>query len=418
MTVWRGVAALAALAAALGLAATEAGAKTERTAYVNGRIWTGDRFTPGALVVEDHRFVDAPAETASVQIDLAGGFVTPPLCDAHSHEIQSDWMLEETLAQFRDQGVAYMKILSSVPEYTHGIDDRLNAADGVEASFAGPPITGPGGHPLGLQLRFLEYGAYPDKSAEDLAGFSYIPLNTVEDLDAAWPDLLDRGVDFIKIMILDAARHAERMGVPDWLGRTGLAPDLVAAVVSRAHADGLTVSAHVNTIEDLRLAVAAGVDEIAHLPGRMAPQRVTRADARAMAEAGTRLVTTAALADRLAERAPALYAQVRQAQTESLANLKAEGVRLALGTDGHVSVIDEVLYLHALGVFTSAELIDMATSACAKAVFPDRKIGQLHPGYEAAFVVFEADPLVDLANAKKVTRRVKPPRSAAYDKPQ
>ena len=38
-------------------------------------------------------------------------------------------------------------------------------------------------------------------------------------------------------------------------------------IVDKAHAAGLRVSAHVDTVTDYRIALKAGVDEMAHLPG-------------------------------------------------------------------------------------------------------------------------------------------------------
>ena len=47
----------------------------------------------------------------------------------------------------------------------------------------------------------------------------------------------------------------------------GLDPRLVPLIVNKAHAAGLRVSAHVDTVTDYRIALKAGVDEMAHLPG-------------------------------------------------------------------------------------------------------------------------------------------------------
>jgi len=45
----------------------------------------------------------------------------------------------------------------------------------------------------------------------------------------------------------------------------GINPALIPPIVERAHARGLEVIAHVETREDVRLAVEAGVDQLAHV---------------------------------------------------------------------------------------------------------------------------------------------------------
>lgn len=82
-------------------------------------------------------------------------------------------------------------------------------------------------------------------------------------------------------------------------GRSGLDPGLLPHVVSLARRAGLTVTAHVLTAADFRVAVAAGVMDIAHLPGwlLLSPAMTERArlsdeDARLAARMGTRVTTT------------------------------------------------------------------------------------------------------------------------------
>ena len=43
----------------------------------------------------------------------------------------------------------------------------------------------------------------------------------------------------------------------------------------------------------------------------------------------------------------------------------------------------------------------------AETIFPKRKIGHLKDGYEASFLVLNADPIADFANTQKIEMRVK-----------
>jgi hypothetical protein len=42
-----------------------------------------------------------------------------------------------------------------------------------------------------------------------------------------------------------------------------------------------------------------------------------------------------------------------------------------------------------------------------QAIFPDRRIGELRPGFEASFLTLSADPRIDIANAGAIGARVK-----------
>lgn len=71
MLIRRGMVALLLAACAVG----DAEPKAERIAYTNARVFDGDRFTPGAIVIEGDRIVDADPSTAGRRIDL--GAITP-----------------------------------------------------------------------------------------------------------------------------------------------------------------------------------------------------------------------------------------------------------------------------------------------------------------------------------------------------
>ena len=369
-------------------------------------VWTGNDFTPSALAVHDGRIVDAEPGPGTEIVDATGQYIIPGLCDAHAHDIQSSWQLDATLASRAVAGVTAVKILSSVPEYTAEIRTRLAAADGVDVAFAGPPLTGPGGHPIALQHRLHGYGAYPDLSLEDLNGFAHVVLTAPADVEPALDRLVERGVDFVKIMLVDSEFHDVRVGQPAYFGRTGIDPLLVPTIVDAAHRRARPVSAHVNSLADFRVAVAAGVDEIAHLPGRSRPVLVSLADAEVAAAKGIVVVTTAALAERHIDDS-ARFAAVRDAQRRSLVNLVAAGVTLALGTDSHGALAAEANYLAGLGAVDNADIVAMATRSCAATTLPGRKLGSLLPGYEATYVVLAANPLDDIAALGDVVARVR-----------
>jgi hypothetical protein len=168
--------------------------------------------------------------------------------------------------------------------------------------------------------------------------------------------------------------------------------------VQRARAPGLRVAAHVATAFDFRTAVAAGVAEIAHLP----LERLTPADARAAAEAGVVVVTTA-LSHRPVDDPASLPATL----AHNLELLSDAGVRLVLGTDSDRGLIDELLEVQSLTDWPAARLLDLATAETPRWIFPSRRLGALEPGSEASFLALAEDPLEDLDRLRRLSLRVK-----------
>lgn len=119
------------------------------------------------------------------------------------------------------------------------------------------------------------------------------------------------------------------------------------------------MSAHVDTATDYRIALRAGVDEMAHLPGYYIgldddPRKyeLTERDARETAKRGTWV-------------------------------------------------------LQGLGVFTNLEMLKIWCEATPQAIFPHRRIGRFREGYEASFLVLNGNPLEDFSKVKSIHPRFK-----------
>ncbi len=171
----------------------------------------------------------------------------------------------------------------------------------------------------------------------------------------------------------------------------------------------MRITAHIDTGPDFHYAVAAGVDEIAHMPGRRQPEVIRVADARLAAERGVTVITTLMLSTKIAEDYPAWYERVMEQHRTNLQRLKTAGVTLAVGSDFTFRDTSrrEALLLHELGVFTNLELLKMWSENSPHTIFPDRKIGHLEEGYEASFLVLIGNPLEDFLQVTNIRRRFK-----------
>jgi imidazolonepropionase-like amidohydrolase len=193
-------------------------------------------------------------------------------------------------------------------------------------------------------------------------------------------------------------------------------PKLLPHLVKLAHAAGLKVVVHIYSAADFRNAIAAGADELAHLPGNgfgvvksAELFQITTEDAKAAARAHVSVTTTLSWLGDLKKRDPERYQISRdQILIPNLKLLRAAGVRLLIGSDQfRRDVVPELQVLRSLGLFSDAELLRMDTELTAQAIFPGRKIGKLQEGYEANFLVLDRDPAANLDNLSSISMRVK-----------
>jgi imidazolonepropionase-like amidohydrolase len=405
---------LAAAAATILLAATAFADQQPSFRFDNGLWFNGERFVAATVFVDygqlrfakDKKGARAPAEQV---VDLAGKHVAPPFCEAHNHNLGLDDLARNKLALYnylRD-GIFYVKVLSNLPRQSAAVWGTYNRPDSVDAVFPNGGITGPGGHPIRLRERLLDQGVYEGFTKETLKDHAYYVVESDADIEAKWPLILQYRPDFLKMMLVESEYYAERRDDPAFFGLKGLSPQIFAKLVEKAHKNNLRVSVHVESVSDFRAAVAAGVEEIAHLPGYRAPQILTKADATEVARRGMVVVTTAGLIKRWKEKEPERYAAVREAQIANLRLLKEARVKLAVGSDEYDDTsVAEVDHLRGLGVFNDADILRMWTANCA-GMFSARRIGQLADGYEASFIAFDSDPLKDFGVTRSIALRVK-----------
>jgi hypothetical protein len=376
-------------------------------AFRNGQWWDGTAFHRATVYAVDGRFTFKKPQRIDRSIDLENTFVLPPFGEAHNHNLTSPGLVKEMGPIYLREGVFYAKMQSNLPHFTGVIRHRLNRRDSVDVTFANGPLTATGGHPVALRHMLLERGVYPGFTKESLETQGYFLIDDKRDLESTWPTILEFRPDFIKTVLVASEEYEKRKDDASYFGRKGLQPELLKDIVALAHDHDLRVSAHVNTARDFHHAVAAGVDEIAHLPGSHGPELIPAADAELAAKKKIVVVTTACLA--LRRRAnEELFAKIRAAQIENLKLLHTSGVTLAIGSDEvEQTSRGEVAYLRELGVFDNATLIRMWSENTVRTIFPERRVGALREGYEASFIAVEGNPLDEIASLDKIKFRFK-----------
>jgi imidazolonepropionase-like amidohydrolase len=121
------------------------------------------------------------------------------------------------------------------------------------------------------------------------------------------------------------------------------------------------------------------------------------------------VTTLAALAAHaVADGDTALAGEVERLNRANLGVLQQSGVDIAIGSDDYSGTsVEEALYLATLGALDHAAVLRAWSETTPRVIHPDRRIGRLHPGYEASFLVLDGDPLVDFSNVTRIRSAVK-----------
>jgi Amidohydrolase family len=382
-------------------------------AFINGRWFNGKSFDAHPAVYSvDGRFTFKKPPRVDRTLDLAGTWAVPPFGEAHNHSITGIVKRDKVaIRKFVADGVFYVKIQTNLPlsdAARHALP--INRRDSVDVVLGQGGLTATGGWPIWLAEHvLLPQGYYPGHTKASLKDLLYFTIDSEAELEKKWPLILSFHPDSIKTFLFYSDEFEKQRNEPATFGQRGLDPRLLPKIVEKAHASDLRVSTHVNDAADFHNAVAAGVDEIAHLPLTGATP-IAVEDAQLAARRGTVVITTCGIARTLPKAflRGANLADIRKMQVVNLKLLRENGVAIAIGSDNVFdSSVKEIEYLQGLEVFDNLTLLKMWTETSAKTIFPKRKIGSIKEGFEASFLALEGNPLEDLQNVRKIKMRFK-----------
>jgi hypothetical protein len=405
------------LAISLGAAAVaEAGPTGPVYEFDHGVWWDGATFVARTVYTDANGLLreESPPRVDEV-IDLHGGYVIPPLAEGHNHWLEPA-AADQYNACYLADGVYYVRDMGNVPYLMDQMRDKLNLPTSVDLVSAMTPFTGPGAHPVEIIDQFVQFGILPKEWKPDYDRKAEFVVRTEKDIDERFPELLRQNPRYVKAFLLFSEEYEQRLNDPSKYGNhRGMDPKLLPHLVKLAHAAGLKVAVHVYSAPDFRNAIAAGADNIEHIPGDGAsnePQmgfdhfKLTLADAKL---AAAHHVTVTSTLDWLANnQTPETQRLTKEVMVPNLIALKNQGVAIMVGSDHfRRSSLGEVLELRDLKVFSNQELLDIATRRTTNFIFPERKLGKLAEGFEANFLVLERDPAQSLDNLKSIVMRVK-----------
>jgi len=411
---------IALLVVLLSIFATQAQTLTPLTyEFANGSWFDGQKFVPKTFYTVNGLLSTKKPGHIDRTFDLTAKFVVPPFAEAHNHNLDwsSDAQFERVNRMYLKDGVFYVKNPNSLLRVKAPTDARINLPNSVDAILSNGGLTASGGHPI--EIVTPQRGFKPDDGE---GGFYYV-IDSLADLDRKWSTIKNGKPDFIKTYLLYSEEYEKRKNDKAYDGWKGLDPNLLPAIVKRAHANGLRVSTHVESATDFHNAVIAGVDEINHTPGfrpdrndsagfkYLKPYEISEADALLAAKKHVVVVTTLGEAidmtynEKFAEEG---RVALRALLVRNLQLLARSGVSIAIGSDSYrSSSVPEVLSIARTKAFDNATLLRMWCETAPTTIFPRRKIGHLKEGYEASFLVLTANPIDDFQNVKQIEMRVK-----------
>lgn len=384
-------------------------------AYVGGQVWDGEQFTERSLLVRDGAFVSADAEPDTT-VDLGGGYVVPPYGDAHTHNLGAggySQLLADSL--YMRRGIFYAADMTNPYSNIEKIRDTFKQPTTLDVTYTMGGLTAPGSHPGPIMENI--YGDDID-STWSLEGDAYWFMRSTEDVANQWSAFMEQDPDLVKVYVM-YARSGRDIGRAD--GRDecgyGLCPDVLRDIVTRAHEADKRVFAHINTAEDARVVMEAGVDALAHHPlgndgisiDESGPFTLQDETIQQASRQGVAVVPTAFLLveDLDSFRADTLQQEIAL-QREQIRALHDTGVPIALsGHNWQVTSVQEALYFHAYSFFDNATLLNLWSRTTPQVIFPDRQIGRLTEGYEASFLVLSGNPIEDFEHTQDIRLRVK-----------
>jgi imidazolonepropionase-like amidohydrolase len=383
----------------------------------NVRVFDGNATMPNTHVAVTGGIIraiggDLAAWRSLPTIDGTDSTLVPGLIDAHVHVRQAA-ELQQAL-RFGVTTVLDMGTVGITPNEMFAIRAEANVAtDRADIRSAGYPATAPGGH-------FTEYGVF-------------MPVvSTVNGAKETVSMRREQGSDYLKI-VLNGVRSPNP-------GVRNLDEPRVRALVEAAHEAGMLTVAHIESLDDVNIALETGVDGLAHVWRRGGPSPDV---ARRLVERKIFVVATLAVSEGfLLENRESLLADPRfqnvltdpikehlrrsfrsdtplprsqrqtsfDAQVAAVQGLHEAGVRILTGSDSSVanptshgiSLHRELELLTKAGMSPS-EVLAAATANAADAYRLDDR-GRILPGRRADMLLVRGDPTADVFALRDIVR--------------
>jgi imidazolonepropionase-like amidohydrolase len=350
--------------------------------------------------------------SADVVLDCSGLTLMPGLIDAHAHLIYSGFRSLDAVDR------------TSIEDHT--INAVINAGRVLRAGYTTIRDVGTVGNVAVAVRDAIAEGKVAGPTVVASGSILFGTGGLGETLPPHWtsahglgkrvdgPDEIRRevrrqlraGVDNIKL-----AASGVEVGPYAWTWMTTFSEEEIRVAVDEAHRWGRTVAIHAQSYDSVRFALRAGVDTIEH-GTRMDDETIAL-----FAKSDAVLVPTLSTLFSVLELGASLNLLPKQRQEmavneplwlDSLERARVAGIPVAAGADlgnryAHGSNAREIELLVRVG-FTPMEAIRAATSVAARALHRHDTIGSIETGKAADLLLFDGDPLADIAQLQAPER--------------
>jgi imidazolonepropionase-like amidohydrolase len=394
----------------------------------NAQWFDGRSFATGPRWMRDGRFIARPGQRADSVVDLRGRWMVPPYADAHTHGPDGARGMEEIRDMFLRLGVFYVQTLANSRTGAREIRARVNVPSSIDVQFANAAVTSTGGHPQQLyELLALYYRTVHETDAEKFAAFrsrlrdndTYYRLDSLPQLPRILAEIARDSMPIVKVILVGSEEFDTKFRDSTFAGAYGLRPALLAPLVAGVQTLGKRVWAHVDTPHDFALAMRAGVDALAHVPGYGAAFE-TDAVARAMLLPDSLLrlararpipmTATLVLGALEAGTDTAKLRRFREVSVRNARALRAAGFTLLAGSDTYSSALhvrtDPQVTADELRL-TPLERLRLLAVDTPRAIYPARRIAALRSGYEASALGLMCNPLRQVQCLTRIDQRLK-----------
>ncbi|MGH7230199.1 MAG: hypothetical protein ACREJU_02420 [Nitrospiraceae bacterium] len=97
----------------------------ETYALLNGNWFDGHTFRPQTFYSINGVLTHTRPLKVDYVLDLANGFVVPPFAEAHNHNVDGPWNVDEVIQRYLKDGVFYVKIPGDIRELTDRIRQKI-----------------------------------------------------------------------------------------------------------------------------------------------------------------------------------------------------------------------------------------------------------------------------------------------------
>lgn len=128
----------------------------KNTAFTNVSWFNGHSFhRRNAYAVDGVLSFRRPSRLDAV-LDLGGGFVVPPLGEAHNHNVEPLNKVDPLIQRYIHHGIFYVKNPDNLPTGRDQVLPKIDRPDSIDVTFSNGGFTGEGGHPAEIVKRNID----------------------------------------------------------------------------------------------------------------------------------------------------------------------------------------------------------------------------------------------------------------------